>query len=167
MAIGSEGATEATLGTGKMSMPRRWRNSPAVARTPGDPTAITARSRPAVTSAGASAYLRHHTSGRGSRSRARTRSDMRVGCGYARRRPTARRLTAVDGLVRDDAEQPRSEGRARAKAVECVIGLHEAFLRGLLGVGLVAGDDVCGARGQRLIARDELRVRVLIAVPCT
>ena len=31
--------------------------------------------------AGASAYRRHHTSGRGSRSRARTMSDMRVGWG--------------------------------------------------------------------------------------
>ena len=77
----------------------------------------------------------------------------------------AARLAAVDRLVRDDAEQPRAKRRAGAEAVEGVVGLHETLLRRIFRILLRAGDDVSRARRERLVARHELRVRVLIAVP--
>ena len=88
----------------------------------------------------------------------------RVPRGRVRRRaeheplPPAGRAAAVPGLVRDDPEQPGPKRRACPEAAERAVGLHEPVLRGLLGVGLVAGDEVRGSECDCLMCSHDLLV---------
>src|SRR5207244_786333 len=66
--------------------------------------------------------------------------------------------TAVVCFVGDDPEQPRLKGRAGAETPERAVGLHEAVLRGLLGVSGVPGDEPCGAKGDALVCVHEFLV---------
>ena len=55
------------------------------------------------------------------------------------------------------------KGAPRAEAAERPVGLDEAVLRGVLGVGGVAGDEVRGAEGDPLVCLHDLLVRVHVA----
>ena len=78
-------------------------------------------------------------------------------------RAPAGRAAAVARLVGDDLQQPGPERRARAEAAERAPRLDEAVLRGLLGVGGVAGDHVGRAEGDALVCVHELLVGVRVA----
>src|SRR2546426_3664611 len=82
------------------------------------------------------------------------------------RRSPAGRLAAVLGLVRDDPEQPRAEGRSGPEAPECEVRLGKAVLRGVLRLGGQARDHVGGPGGERLIAQHQLAVRLGVSVLC-
>src|SRR6266536_984008 len=74
----------------------------------------------------------------------RGRVSRRADLGDAQRQVVlaATGAAAVAGLVGDDGEQPGPERRSRAEAVQGVPGLHQALLRGVVGVGAAAGDQV-------------------------
>src|SRR5262249_19099176 len=78
-------------------------------------------------------------------------------------RPAAGGAAPVARLVGDDAQQPRPEGRALAKAAERAPRLHETVLRRVLGVARVARDQVGGAEGDALVCVPELLVGVCAA----
>jgi hypothetical protein len=71
---------------------------------------------------------------------------------------------AVAGLVRDDPQQPGTEGLARPEAAERAPRLEERVLDGVLGVGGGAGDDVGEPEGDLLVRCDQLGKGVLVAV---
>src|SRR5262249_42726460 len=92
----------------------------------------------------------------------------RVPRGRARRAerellPPAGRAPPVPRLVRDDPQQPRPERRAAPEAAERAVRLDEPVLRGLLGVGGVAGEQVGGAEGDPLVQAHELLVGGCVA----
>src|SRR5919197_999214 len=69
-----------------------------------------------------------------------------------------RRSAPVDGLVRHDAEEPGTEGRAAAEPAQRVVGLDEGLLNGILGIGGPSGDHVGGPGGKVLVGPYELFV---------
>ena len=88
-------------------------------------------------------------------------------CG-AQREPLAPALgaAAVARLVRDDREQPGAKRRAAAEARQRAPGLRQPDLGGVLGVGGVAGDQVCGAEGDLLVVADERGESGGVATTC-
>ena len=72
--------------------------------------------------------------------------------------PPTRRSAPVARLVRDDAQQPRSQRGSVAKTGQGVVGLEEGILDGIVGIGLRA-HEVRGSDGHVLVAADDLLVR--------
>jgi hypothetical protein len=75
-------------------------------------------------------------------------------------------LAPVARFVRDDLQQPRPKREIVAKAVERVVRLDEAVLSDLFGIGRRAGQQERRAKSNALVARDDLLVRVWIALAC-
>src|SRR6266513_4691870 len=82
------------------------------------------------------------------------------------RRAPPGRLAAVLGLVRDDPEPPRAEGRACPEAPEREVRLREPVLCGVFRIRGQARDHVGGPGGERLIALHQLAVRLGVSVLC-
>ena len=77
----------------------------------------------------------------------------------------ARRAAAVASLVGDDPQQPRLERRAAPEAPERALRLDESVLRGLLGVGGVARQQVRRAERDPLICAHERLPGLEVAAP--
>ena len=74
---------------------------------------------------------------------------------------------AIARLVGDDREQPGAKRRAAAEARQRAPGLRQPDLSGVLGIGGVAGDQVCGAEGDLLVVADERGESGGVATTCT
>ena len=88
-----------------------------------------------------------------------------ISSAHSESRASRTRCPAVLCLVRDDREDPRPEGRARAEAPERPVSLDEGFLCCILGLSLISRDEERDAQGKLLVALDELFVRTNIALP--
>ena len=95
----------------------------------------------------------------------RDRVPRAVCSGHAQREgiAPAGRTSAVVRLVRDDAQQPGPKRRAAAEAAERAIGLDEAVLDGLLGVGGAPAEQVGGAKGESLVSAHDGLPRAKVA----
>ena len=88
-----------------------------------------------------------------------------LGGAERQRRAPAGRAAAVARLVRDDAQQPRLEGRPGPEPPERAVRLHERVLRRLLGVGGVPGEEIGGSQRDALVCVHQLLVGVGVAPP--
>ena len=75
----------------------------------------------------------------------------------------AGRTAPVARFVRDDAQQPGSKRRAAAKAAEGAVGLDEAVLDRLFGIGRVPAEQVGGAKGESLVSAHDGLPRAKVA----